>query len=73
MAFRLCTKQSAGGKSQEDKQLEFAFVSSSIRCYYIMFFDIFLNLFYPSFEGFSVTVKHKMHHKYKEKGYRCNM
>ena len=24
MAFRLCTKQSAGGKSQEDKQLKFA-------------------------------------------------
>ena len=22
MAFRLCTKQSAGGKSQEDKQLQ---------------------------------------------------
>ena len=24
MAFRLCTKQSAGRKSQEDKQLKFA-------------------------------------------------
>ena len=24
MAFRLCTKQSAGGKNQEDKQLKFA-------------------------------------------------
>ena len=24
MAFRLCTKQSADGKSQEDKQLKFA-------------------------------------------------
>ena len=24
MAFRLCTKQSAGEKSQEDKQLKFA-------------------------------------------------
>ena len=24
MAFRLCTKQSTGGKSQEDKKLKFA-------------------------------------------------
>ena len=24
MAFRLCTKQSAGGKTQEDEQLKFA-------------------------------------------------
>ena len=24
MAFRICTKQSAGGKSQEDKQLKYA-------------------------------------------------
>ena len=60
MAFRLCFKESMGGKSQEGKQLKFAprldkFAQWKLALRNLMLFDIFLDFFYPSYDGFSVV------------------